>query len=389
MDNPSVADKLRLRREAKTSELLPHVRVRLLMSKSQQARALSAELERAALRALVDSWGDLNATFFRRSLRRPVFALSEAPGRLGRWVPEQRTIEISRRLLTDHGWGAVVEVLKHEIAHQFVDEALGLRGEAAHGPAFRAVCAERGFDPAASGVPEANASAGHEKVLERVAKLLALAESPNVHEAQAAMNAAQRLMLKYNLQTGASGRPSAYGFRHLGRATGRVSESERILAAIIGEHFFVQAIWVPVYRPLEAKRGSVLEICGSPENLELADYVHSFLMHTAERLWRDYKKDRKIQQNAKRRTFLAGVMSGFRDKLNAQRRGDSAQGLVWVGDRALDGFFRKRHPRVRFTQYSGGRRSDAYAHGREAGSRIVLHRGVSAGSSGGTRLLPG
>src|SRR5690606_18958374 len=118
----------------------------------------------------------------------------------GRWVAEERTIEISRKLLVDHGWGALVEVLKHEMAHQFVDEVLGLADEAAHGPAFRQVCAERGFDARASGVPNAAQSDAQSRVLERVAKLLALAESPNEHEAQAAMNAAQRLMLKYNLE---------------------------------------------------------------------------------------------------------------------------------------------------------------------------------------------
>jgi hypothetical protein len=260
--------------------------------------------------------------------------------------------------------------------------------EAAHGPEFRRVCAEHGFDARAAGAPSASAIEGEHRVLDRVAKLLALAESANEHEAQAAMNAAQRLMLKYNLDAVASGRTSAYGFRHLGRATGRVSESECILASIIGEHFFVDAIWVPVWRPLEGKRGSVLEVCGSPENLELAEYVHAFLSATAERLWREYKKARGIRQNANRRTFQAGVMAGFRDKLEAQQKSDSARGLVWVGDRDLEVYFRRRHPRVRTTRYSARRRPDAYAHGREAGRRIVLHRGVSSGPSRAALFLP-
>src|SRR4029077_4252276 len=120
-------------------------------------------------------------------------------------------------------------------------------------------------------------------VIERVARLLALAESPNQHEAEAAMAAAQRLMLKYNveLQQHACG-ARRYGFKHLGEPSGRVGESERILASILAKHFFVEVIWVPVYRPTEGKRGSVLEICGAPENLEMAEYAHAFLRHTAE-----------------------------------------------------------------------------------------------------------
>jgi hypothetical protein len=353
-------------------------------------RSLSSELERAALRAILETYEQLNYTFFRRTLRKPQFELSDAAGRLGRWVRSHRTLELSRSLLAVHGWGVLVEVLKHEMAHQYVDEVLGHHAEPAHGPAFRKVCHERAIDARAAGAPAGAAVVPDEaRLLERVAKLLALAESPNLHEAQAAMSAAQRLMLKYNLETVASSSARAYGFRHLGKPSGRVSESERLLAGLLAEHFFVEVIWVRVWRVHEARRGSVLEICGTPENVELGAYVHSFLTHTAERLWREYKRSRGIERNANRRTFLAGVISGFRDKLLLQRSSNREQGLVWVGDAGLGEFFRRRHPRLRWTRRAGSIRGEAWRHGREAGQRIVLHRGVSAGASTGSRLLPG
>jgi Protein of unknown function (DUF2786)/SprT-like family len=357
-------------------------------SSSHDVPRLSTELERLALRALRAAFDDANGTFFAHKLRRPVFALGDSDSELGRWLSAGRRLELSRSLLTAQGWGVVLEVLKHEMAHQFVDEVLGLREESAHGPAFRGVCSERGIDARASGMPRAaRATAGDGRLLERIAKLLALAESPNVHEAQAAMAAAQRLILKYNLDQATHGARASYSFRHLGAPTGRVSEHERILAVILGDHFFVEAIWVPVWRPLQGKRGSVLEVCGSLENLEMAEYVHSFLGHTAERLWRDYKRAHSIRKNAERRTFLSGVMSGFRDKLTKQTRAHREQGLVWVGDSDLGRYFRLRHPRVRWTHYGCGDRSSAWAHGREAGQRIVLHRGVKQGPSGAVRLL--
>lgn len=359
------------------------------MSARTAQTELDVELERAALRALRAAYNDLNGALFKRALRRPVLELVDSTSRLGRWVHEHRSLELSRSLLTEHGWGVAVEVLKHEMAHQYVDEVLGRSGESAHGPAFRRVCEERAIDHRASGVPLAQeASAADARVLERVTKLLALAESSNVHEAQSAMNTAQRLMLKYNVEVVREGAVRGYGFRHLGRPTGRVSESERILAVIVGDYFFVEAIWVPVWRPLEGKRGSVLEVCGTPENLEMAEYVHSFLTHAAERLWREHKKKNGIRRNANRRTFVAGVMAGFRDKLEQQKRAHSQQGLVWVGDAELGVYFKKRHPHVRWTHHYGSRRTEAYAHGREAGRRIVLHRGVQQGSSDQARLLP-
>ena len=191
---------------------------------------LSAELERTALLAIIRAWEDVNGSLFRFQLARPAIELVNSSSRLGRWRGGVRVIEIARSLLFNHGWGVLVEVLKHEMAHQYVDEVLCVRDEPAHGPAFRRVCEERGIDARASGAPEAGQAQQPNPVLERIAKLLALAESPNEHEAQAAMSAAQRLMLKHNIEAAVSGSTSSYCFRHLGQPTGRVSEHERRLA---------------------------------------------------------------------------------------------------------------------------------------------------------------
>lgn len=349
---------------------------------------LSAELEAALLRALRGAYSDLNATFFKRKLSPAAIELSSAGSRLGRWIEDSRTIEIARSLVLGHGWGVVLEVLKHEMAHQFVHEVLKVRDEASHGPAFRELCERLGIDASASGIPRAGGASGEDhRVLERIARLLALAESSNVNEAQAAMSAAQRLMLKHNLESVAQKAPRAYGFRHLGKPTGRVTESERLLGAILGKHFFVEVIWVPVYRPLEQKRGSVLEVCGTPANLEMAAYVHAFLSHTADKLWEEHRRALGIRGNRDRRPYLAGVMSGFLEKLNAQRHVHKEQGLVWVEDADLESFYRRRHPYIQNVRHAGTRRTEAHAHGREAGKKIVLHRPVQGGSSGGTKLL--
>ncbi len=359
------------------------------MSTADAPARLTAELERAAVHELRGAWEDFNATHFRRSLRRPVLQLSDGVGRLGQWQRRTRTLEISRTLVLEHDWGVVLEVLKHEMAHQFVDESLGRVDEPSHGPAFRAVCADLGIDARAAGIPSATtAGAGSAAVLERISKLLALAQSPNLHEAQAAMSAAQRLMLKYNLESIGSG-ASSYSFRHLGVPTGRVDESQRMLAILLDEFFFVEPIWVSVWRPLEGKRGSVLEVCGTPENLALAEYVHGFLTTTAERLWKEHKKKQGIRRNRDRRSFVSGVMSGFRAKLTEERRSNEQAGLVWQGDAGLGVYHRRRHPHVRVRRHYAGPRDGAHAHGQAAGRSIVLHRGVTAGTSGGVKLLPG
>ena len=125
-----------------------------------------------ALHAIRRSYDDLNGTFFRWRLSAPGFQLVDVASRLGRWVGESRLIELSRALLLEHGWGALVEVLKHEMAHQYVDEVLGAPDETSHGPAFRKVCEERGFDSRAAGFQVAGNRAIRIDMLERLSDLI-------------------------------------------------------------------------------------------------------------------------------------------------------------------------------------------------------------------------
>jgi hypothetical protein len=61
-------------------------------------------------------------------------------------------------------------------------------------------------------------------------------------------------------------------------------------------------------------------------------------------------------------------------------------GLVWAGDKRLEEFSRRRHPRV-VRRRRTVRFNNAHLAGREAGHTVVLHKPVSTGSSGRTRLL--
>jgi predicted SprT family Zn-dependent metalloprotease len=364
-------------------------------SRAERARermTLTTELEVALIRELRAEFQMLNASFFKRALRMPALVLSDSETRLGRYVADDRTLEISRRVVLNEPWGTVVEVLKHEMAHQYVFEVLRVENETAHGPAFRHVCERLVIDPRATGTPVTGStrSSEEQRILERIAKLLALAESDSENEAQSAMNAAQRLMLKYNLESVATRRsPEGYAYKHLGKPSGRITEAERMIAVILGEHFFVDVIWVPVYRPLEAKRGSILEVCGTPANLEMATYVHAFLSDAGERLWREHQSQTSTTSNRDRRTYLAGVMSGFYAKLNSERAAQRKEGLVWVGDADLRTYYRKRHPHIVNARFAGSARNEAHALGRQAGHKLVLHRPVRGGTSGKTLLLKG
>lgn len=356
---------------------------------SSAAEKLTVELEQASLRALGQVYDELNRSLFGGRLQRVQLMFVDRSQQLGQWCSEPARIELSRSVLTSNGWGTLVEVLKHEMAHQYTEQVLGIVDEGPHGTTFRRVCDERGIDGRAAGMPvNVQANDERQRLLERVSKLLSLAQGGDRHEAETAMSVAQRLMLKYNLEHAAQPVSHGYRFVHLGRPTGRVMEADRLLAALLAEHFFVEVIWVPVWRPLEGKRGSVLEVCGTEENIEFATYVHAFLLDTSERLWTEYRHDRGLKGNAERREFIAGVMSGFRDQLKRDKTRQKKQGLVWLGDADLTQFFKRRHPHVRWLRGTAKLRQMSYADGREAGRHINLKKPIKGPVQSGPRLLP-
>jgi hypothetical protein len=353
----------------------------------QRAARFTADLETAALRAIARTYDSLNAEHFRGGLRRPVLLWTEADHRLGAWDAGLRQIGLSRRLLLVHGWGSLVEVLKHEMAHQYVHDVLGVRGETSHGPAFQRVCAERGIDGAAAGVAASPATDSDEhRALERVKKLLALGRSPNPHEAEAAMAAAQRLILKYNLEAAASAHASHHGFRHLGAPRVRITRAEHSAAVILRDHFFVEVIWVHVWLPLEGRTAKVLEICGTDENLELASYVYDFLLAAADRLWDEYRKRPDVRGRSYRQSFQAGVLGGFWEKLRGEQQVQRQEGLVWKGDPALAAYYQQRHPRRRSGRSTARHLARPFLDGNAAGRNLELLRPLRGGG-GGPRLL--
>lgn len=348
---------------------------------------LSATLEAALVRELRRLYDHRNELHFGSRMKTPVIVLSDTAKRLGQWLGRTRTLELSRPLVLSRPWLEVTSVLEHEMAHQYVDEVLRVVDEPPHGPTFARVCAERGIDARAAGMPVPAESAPDERVLDRIRKLLALAGSENQNEAELAMKKAHELMLRHNIEQAATNH--AYDVVHLGAPSRRANPVELEVMGIISEFFFVEVIRVPVYLPHEGEHAQTFEVMGTRENVAMAEHVHAFLLGTADRLWKENRGDRRVRGGRDRLAYQCGVIRGFRDKLVGERKDLAGVGLVWVGDGNLDQFFRARYPRIkRRTRYV--RQSGAHAAGREAGRTVVLHKPVTASGGGnGTRLLPG
>ena len=367
----------------------------------------SAELlERRILLGLAREW-DLATAWLPRPvkarLRPPLFAIHDLGACWGRWTGgDWREMAFSRDLVLGHSWDAVVEVLRHELAHQLADEVEAAGGEPPHGPAFLRMCALTGANPRASlGFPPLDTrvfadpeptAADH--LLLRVRKLLALAASPNSHEAELAMRKAHDLMARYNLDLlGDDATPREYLSVFLGRPALRHPREAHLLANLLQEYYFVRTIWASAYVLDRDRMGRVLEISGTVANVRVAHYVHDFVSRCMAAEWERYRPAGH-RSREDRSAFAVGLLTGFAEKLHAQRAAGGpvtpAGALLKLKDVRLDAYFARRYPAVHKGRANGWAPDAAvFEHGRSRGRALVIHRGVAAAArSHERRLLP-
>lgn len=348
-----------------------------------------ADLHRAWIRRLRREWERVNWAWA-LGLDPPDLALHAGRARLGVWRPGPRVISLSEPHVGEQAWAAVCETLKHEIAHQYVDEVLG--GDSApHGPAFRGVCERMGIGGAATagpGPPQDDAR------VRRIRKLLALAEGRGgEHEAQSALAHARRLLLRYNLDLLDVERPPGYVARVLGPAEPRIRAWRRRLGGVLARSFFVETLWTPQYDPAADREVWGLEIGGTAVNVGMAEHVWEFVAGQGQRVWEDWRRDAGPQRPYARLQFLDGVVEGVARRLAADAA-DAAdvtpgEALVWRGDPRLAEWFGRRHPRVRRMRRRGGGAGRPRSAGVQAGGGLRIHRPVEAPSGVGGGLLTG
>ncbi len=335
-----------------------------------------------------------NYEYARDALQPPLIELSASETTYGEWNPTTRTITISARHVLAHSWTEVLETLRHEMAHQYVDEVLRVSNAAPHGSDFAEACKILRAEARAAASPEDLEALGQsreerDRLLGRVRELLALAGSPNEHEAASAMRMAQRFLLKYNLSLAdIEGRTQEYETRIVGRIAQRIQEYEYTLGHILQNHFFVCTLWSFSYDARSNRQGRVLELSGTKSNLDVAVYVHTYLTRLADSLWLSRRRLSAAERGTKRQ-YLAGVFRGLYQKLENERKQlKEEQGLVWTGDRDLDAYYRYRNPRVAKSSGSGVTRDRSYFDGVSDGQQITIHRPLGESTNRG-RALPG
>ncbi len=372
-----------------------------MTSQKKKTAYIQEELERRILHGLVCEWDNALETLNppdKEKLRKPFFSLRDMKGKWGYWSGERNEICLSRGLVLDHPWDTLCEILLHEMAHQYAEQVLGGHDEPPHGPKFNRACHLLRANPRASGnykplderVLKYSPSPG-DKIIVRVKKLMALAQSQNRHEAELAMAKAHEFIAKYNIDLLARDEERHFVSVFVGKPALRHFREDYHLAGLLQDFYFVYGIWVPAYVLDKGKMGNVLEISGTIQNVRIASYVHDFVKRFIDSQWQRYNKKRGL--NRYRKTdFAVGILKGFRSKLRMQdrerKRNRDELGLVKIEDPLLQKHVDYRYPHtasIRGKVLRGYK--DVLRDGIGIGKKLVISKGISEKEAGRKLLI--
>ena len=226
-------------------------------------------------------------------------------------------VGLNRRLISEAKDSVVRDILKHELAHYLTNIYYGDVNP--HGAEFKETCRQYGFpSDVASATMNLHSSnlakvgdLNSEKILERVKKLLQLAQSSNAHEAELATMKANEILLRHNLQFAASDHDALYMDRLLVR-----KRKDAKLSAIydILRHFIVRPVMSM------GKNTCCLEVTGTLTNVKLARYVAEFLDQELDHLFKEAQLKFGLQGLRAKNSFFLGVAQGYDQKMKESKK---------------------------------------------------------------------
>jgi hypothetical protein len=229
-----------------------------------------------------------------------------------------------------------------------------------------------------------------DRVLDRIQKLLALAENTGATPAEAAVAAekASNLLFRYNLTiaqvTARSNRP----------AQGNELADSPAIGTGVWRRDLMWAISRPNFcRGVYNSGRRRFKLLGEKSNIEVVQYLYSYLERELERLareaWRQLPEPERRAQSANtfRADFFEAAVHEIKFRLLRQfqtnQKADGAStALVVTKDRVLDETLAKTFPRLGtdYRAYRGSFSQSGRVAGREAGLSVGIHRGVRDGA---------
>jgi hypothetical protein len=230
-----------------------------------------------------------------------------------------------------------------------------------------------------------------QQIIDKIQKLLALANSSNENEAKSAASMAQALLTKYNLTMKEVDKSSqSYTSKAFETNKRRQDTSARYIQTILKTFFFVEIINtkkpVKVYEDVcgikfeKTVYENMYLIFGEPHNVEIAQYIYDFLDNSFKVLYRDFAKKNKTGKGS-RVSYYYGVYAGLYDQLKQTKtKVEQEVGLVVVEDKDLTDFISqsigKTKSLVKKTQTED---KNALNQGYKEGQSLKIAKGLGGG----------
>lgn len=316
----------------------------------------------------------------------------------GQYDHNKKAITINRTLIDTYSWAVVIEILKHEMAHQY---AFIYHNDHTHGVHFQNACERLAVSTWArkgSGhIPEltdidkpGDRLQEEDSIFRKIEKLLRLAGSENEHEAMLAMQKVEALCRKYNLDAWVDNRPVQSSYVVINHKKKRISQYQSLISHILQEHFMVDIVFASQFDATTCQSHKTMEILGLNANVKIAEYVYFFLINQLPLLWKQHLAKFKSGKRPSKSAYCLGVISGFEQYLSASKLSEqetyclpesqqfaNEELAIIETKRELEGYVKKRYPRLRQRRWTSSYKDSAsFESGKSDGQRLRLNPGI-------------
>lgn len=315
-------------------------------------------------------------------------AIQDMSGTWGLWNPSKRIIALSVKLVNYYETDAVRYVLFHEVAHQIVTEIFNFDCHGCpHGEHFKKACEilEIPNNVCSSHDFLAGFKSGHKSpIIEKVIKLMNTTGRTE-SEQKAFLAKAHTIMFKHNLSmVDIHGEESIYAKRSVGESYKRFPSYLFDVAGLVSEFYGVKYIrsYHFVLDGINKNSRYHIEFFGTPEKLDVAEYIYNAILNNAEILYKDFKnsEDRAIgYRKISKKAFITGLVEGYKEKLKSTLK-ESEYEYQRAHDFEDTALLKMDDPMLK------ERYNDAYSHRRSIGYQASSGSGREAGREAGRSL---
>lgn len=233
-------------------------------------------------------------------------------------------------------------------------------------------------------------------IIEKIKGLLRLAQSKDVHEAAAAVKAAENLISKFrideaDLNINQDKKSEPVEDINILYETARIVSWKSTLAIILADHYGCAIFNDGIYDSSKSKLGKInrYRLVGHQSDLDLTRFMFGWITAEIERLT---KRNCKGLGHITSASYAQGAVVGVNDQLQiakqqakvAANTSNQVTALATLDNRLAESkeLLKRLHTLSKHKQYSKRHIDvDAYDQGRDAGKNMYLAKGLTSGDS--------